>query len=202
MDAPASLLDTLRARLRDVQTKLVELNALRREEESLSSLIRHYESLATGLDGAPDAIGPETQDETASSFSLPRRMTVAVRKLLSTDVGPEATVPELFAALPKSLRSHYKAPTTRSNVETLRTQILTWKDEIGLVYSDGGKVSTDPNAVPALFRSNELVLRTGPYRCSLHPSVRKEFRQEKLFDLCSMGPECSWEFAQDRPIQA
>ena len=201
MDTPASLLETLRARLRDVQTKLVEINALRREEENLSALIRHYESLEAGLDRLPDAIGSDSAGD-AASFSLPRRMAIAVRKLLSTDFGPSATVPDIFNALPKSMRNQYKAPSTRSNVETLRTQILTWKDEAGLVYGDGGKVTFDPNAVPALFLANELVLRNGPYRCTLHPTVLKEFKQDKLFEPCPFGSDCSWEFAKENAVQA
>lgn len=194
METPASLLETLRSRLREVQTKLVEINALRREEENLSALIRHYESLESGPEGLPDAI-PSNSAGDSASFSLPRRMAVTVKKLLSTDFGPSAMVPDIFAALPKSLRGQFKGPNQRSNVETLRTQILTWQAEAGLLY-DAGKVSFDPNAVPALFQPDELVLRTGNYRCTLHPAILKDFKQDKQFEPCPLGSSCSWQFVR------
>jgi len=193
METPASLLETLRARLREVQTRLVELNALRREEETLSALIRHYEAIEAGSAATADSVSMEPGDSDPTAFSLPRRMAVVVRKLLSTDIGPTASVPDIFQGLPKSLRGLYKAPSMRSNIETLRTQILTWKEEAGLLY-DSGSVTYDPNALPAVFAPGELVLRTGRYRCAVHPSVVKEFRQERTFDHCPFGSSCSWDY--------
>jgi hypothetical protein len=198
------LLGALRVRLNEIERQLIGLHALKQEHASLLALIRHYERVQSGLVALPEQA--ETEEDKAEALaSFPRLMAFTVRRLLLADVGPTATVPDLYLALPPKLQSQFSGRDVRSNIETLRSQIIKWKDDAGLVYQTGGLVSVAPSESSerphSYQRPRAMVLRSGTYECSTHEFWKEEYEQEQNFGTCPVGgDDCRWEYSADNRV--
>ena len=184
----------LKSRLHAVQTEVARLRELEKEMSSLTALIAHHERQARNAFFLPNQVSTH-EDYQAAIGNFPSLVGAAARALLKTDLGPEASISELFNALPQTFRLNYSGTDERSHMETFRSQVRAWKDHYGLSYVRGRVALAEPGKFDDRIMPGNLVLRTGTYHCRKHEQVRN-FQQDEAARDCSLGDgDCEFVWA-------